>query len=437
MSGDGAITDGARISASALTVGAWGSANVLLGREVELRAAVGRLRAADVPLVTLTGREGSGRTSLGAAALDMVAPDLPGGVLVLSMQALAGRDGITAALATALHLGHAPGTSMEAALAQRLGQLATAVLFDDADERRDEVQLLLELLRPGGGRVLATARRPLELPGEHVIRVAPLGLPPVAATTSEEIERSPAVRLYLRQASTADHRFAPDASQLEAIAEVCRRLDGLPGAIELAAARVSVLSPRTFLRSLDRYPLEAGIRQGRRAEHRGTNAMGAAIASIHETLSPDAATVLRRLSILAGDAPLDGVEQVAADPDWEPARLLDAVTDLVDCHLLLTSGEVEPRFHLPVSVRTFARARLEAVDEVGLAAARRTAWCRQAVSGAGDRLRERSTGLQRGPDRQPAMAPRRRRCRWCPHAGRRLLPAVVAGDMEPGDTPSP
>lgn len=355
----------------------------LIGREAELRTIIGRLRSADASIITITGRDGSGRTRLGLAALAAIAPDLPGGGAVLSMASIDDRGTLLSTLAERLGVAHDGGSTPESAVEERLLQLPTAILADDADGRTELLAELARLMVAGDGRLIATARRPLEVPGEHVIRLGSLGLPDATAEDPGRIASSPAVALYLAHARAADHRFTPGPDVLRLVAEVCRRLDGLPGAIELAASRVTLLPPARLLAWLERAPLAAAVRRPAPGTPTRPTGLGAVLASVHETLSPDAAVVLRRVAGLAGPMPLDGLERIAADPDWAPDRLLDAVNDLVDCHLLDATGDDEPRFSLPVSVATFARGHLDAAGEHDLVAARRNAWCVASMAGRG------------------------------------------------------
>jgi DNA-binding CsgD family transcriptional regulator/predicted ATPase len=424
----------------------------LIGRDAELRAIVGLLRSADAALITITGRDGSGRTRLGMAALTAVAPDLPGGATLLSLAEVDDIGTLFAKLAGSLQVEPDSGSSAEGALRQRLLQLPTAILCDDADGRTDMVTALAELIEAGGGRLLASANRPLGLSGEHVIRLGSLAVPDAADRDPVSIARSPAVQLYVTTARAADHRFDPDDHELRTIAELCRALDGLPGAIELAAARVTLLPPAAYLVRLGVAPLEAGLRRpGKEGQDRPT-AFGSAIAAIHATLSPDAAVVLRRTAALHGPVPLDGLEEVAADPDWTTDRLLDAIGDLVDCHLLEASGEAEPRFRLPGSVHAFAREQLAAAGERAECEERRDAWCLRSMAGRSvrldapppaaamdDLLASQQALLTRGDvDASLRLAvdcgPTWSHQSWPPHA-RRAMDEALALALEPGRAP--
>lgn len=147
--------------------GTYRSRHPLIGRDTELRAIVAALRAPDRTLVTITGRDGSGRTRLGLAALAAIAPDLPGGAVFVSMLGTDDRPSLLSSLAALLGVTHDGGTTPESALERRLLQLPTAILCDDADGRDDLLAAVAELVLSGGGRLLASAHRPLGLTGSR------------------------------------------------------------------------------------------------------------------------------------------------------------------------------------------------------------------------------------------------------------------------------
>jgi predicted ATPase/DNA-binding CsgD family transcriptional regulator len=246
------------------------------------------------------------------------------------------------------------------------------VVTEDADHAHSAVATLAELLNDSPrSRLLATAARPLRIPGEHLLRLQTLAPPNQGAITVEEIGMAPAVALFCDRASAVDATFRLDSTNAHAIAELCGRLDGLPLALELAAARLPALPPASQLdllsagTSLDLRPLANHHRQRRHSELRTS------IAWSHRLLGEPERIVFRRMAVFEGPVPLDILRRVCADSAWHESELFDALAKLVDIHL------VEPerygsdlRYRLLPTIADFARERLAEAAEASMVTAR-------------------------------------------------------------------
>ena len=209
--------------------------------------------------------------------------------------------------------------------------------------------------------VLATSREALGVDGETLFQVASLPLPPSGATLDRQsIDRAPATRLFVERATAADGDFAPMPEDLAAIAEICRRLDGIPLAIELAAARVQVMSvPEIADRLSDRFRLLTG---GRRTALPRQQTLEAAIDWSWDLLSDDERRVLRRLSVFAGGCTVEAVARVAFDAAAgatdRTADALDVLGRLVAKSLLGVARSRPTRYRALETIRQYARDRL-------------------------------------------------------------------------------
>ena len=382
-----------------------------VGREREL-AALGRLLAA-AALVTLTGPAGAGKTRLAlrAAALAADAGAFPGGVRFVSLAARQRPEQVAPVVGRALALrarrrarprrgGH-PGCPGCPGCPGHPGRRAGA----DAARAR-------HLRAPGGrGAGPGRAARPVSvadraghepraarLSGEHAVAVAPLGLPDPAAHDAAAVGRSEAVALFLQRAAGAGGEVPLDAATAPVVAEICRRLDGLPLAIELAAARASALSPATILERLRR-PLDL-LTGGARDLPARQASLRCALDWSHARLSPAERQLFRRLAVYAGGATPAALAAVS-DPDeraggggsLDDQTALDTLTALVDRSLVVAeragTGESGTRYRLLETNSAYAAERLDAAGETAATGARHAAWFLA--------LAERSAGGVDGP----------------------------------------
>ena len=341
-----------RITAAPLPAPATG----LIGRERE-RAEVAAAMTAS-RLVTLTGVGGTGKTRLALQAAHDLAGGFTDGVAFVDLALV--RDPALLATAVAQALGLAPRSAeaAEAHLAEALHDRELLLVADNLEQLLDETPLLARLLAAAPAvRVLATSRIPLRLYGEHTVRVPPLHLPGQDGSTVEDSE---AVQLFIARARAVRADFDPGADDLAAIGEICAALDGLPLAIELAAARIRLYSAPGLLPLLrSRLALLTG---GPRDLPRRQQTLRAALDWSHALLDPDALRLFRRLGVFAG--PFDAVAAATMSEEEDPDRTLDQLTELADQSLLEVTADETPGFRMLQTVREYALARLAEAGEL-------------------------------------------------------------------------
>jgi predicted ATPase/DNA-binding SARP family transcriptional activator len=333
----------------------------LVGRRLEVAAVCALLRRDDVRLVTLTGPGGAGKTRLGLAAAAELGPELREGAVFADLAAVRDPELLGSALADALGASDT-GEAVEDVLATHLRDRSMLLVLDNLEQLVPDVELVSSLLAAAPRLlVLATSRTPLRLAGEHEYPVPPLGLPETGADTSfEQLAANDAVRLFAARAGAVDPEFQLDEDNAAAVAEVCARLDGLPLAIELAAARSKLLPPETMSRRLDRaLDLLVGGAQDLPGRQR---TLRATLEWSHGLLSEDERTLFARLAAFAGGWTLDAAEAVCGGNGLD---VFETLASLVDESLVrpLRRPTGEPRFAMLETIREYAAELLEASDE--------------------------------------------------------------------------
>jgi predicted ATPase/class 3 adenylate cyclase/DNA-binding CsgD family transcriptional regulator len=334
-----------------------------VGREAEL-AQVERLLA-QVRLLTLTGTGGCGKTRLAAHAAASAAEAYPAGVWWVELAPLGPGSAVSTAVLSALGLREHPSRTAVDQLGDEFGSGRALLVVDNCEHLLEPVTALVEPLlgRSSGLTVLATSREPLGLAGETTWRVPALALP--AATdpaTPEMLTAYDAVALFVERARQARPNFAVTNDNAPAVAEICARLDGIPLAIELAAARVRVLSPDGIRAGLDdRFRLlTSGSKRGLPRQQ----TLAASVEWSYDLLGDAERTMLRRLAVFAGGFTLDAAEAVVAGGDIDPWQVLDLLASLVDKSLVVADHESPGvRYRLLETVRQFALARLASSGE--------------------------------------------------------------------------
>jgi predicted ATPase/DNA-binding SARP family transcriptional activator len=356
----------------------------LVGREDarrEVAAALRRSRA-----VTLTGAGGCGKTQLALEVGRDVHRSFPGGVWVVDLQALRDEDLVPEIVAETLGLGFGtPDRTVAEALADHLADRCLLLVLDNCEHLVDACAALVHdlLVRCRQLRVLATSRQPLDVEGELTWRVPSLGVPS-ADGDLDELRASDAARLFERRASEVRPGYRITERDAAAVRTLCRSLDGIPLALELAAARLRVLEAEEVAARLDdRFALLRSSRRQAPSRHR---TLEAAIAWSYDLLDDGSRRLLARLSVFEGGFTLDAVEAVGVAGAGEAAAL-ELLEGLLDRSLVVSSPmPVGPARHdLLETIRSFARTRLGAEEAADLAADH-ACWCADLASTAASEL---------------------------------------------------
>jgi predicted ATPase/DNA-binding winged helix-turn-helix (wHTH) protein len=329
----------------------------IIGRERELAALQAMMPGHR--LVTVTGPGGMGKTRL---ALEFAAEheaDPLNDILFLSLEGLRQKDQILIRLAARLGLQLSDGPQLARNLIEALHRQPCLMVFDNCEHLLGEVAAIAGtiLTRAPGVSILATSREPLRLAEELVFPLGPLDVPrDEAALTAEDIGHFAAVRLFTEQARTGDSALVIDRESAQLVAKICRRLEGIPLALQLAAAGLQELSLPGLLEGLSaRRPPRLSAPPGVPARHRTVEATIAWSVSL---LSDVERTALRRLGVFAGDFTPQSAASVIADAMISPLEIPDLITRLFEKSLLVSGAA--GRFRLLESTRAFARDMLEA-----------------------------------------------------------------------------
>jgi len=363
----------------------------IVGREQEIAAACEALRREGAGVVTLTGLGGTGKTRIALEVARTLRDELEHGVCLVDLASVRDPALIASTVAAALGVAESPGRSTADALTDSLRHRQMLLVLDNFEQVVRGAPMVTALMAACPRlRVLVTSRQALHVRGEKELPVPPL---PVGAADSA------ATRLFLERARDVRPDFGAGPDDADAVVEICRRLDGLPLALELAAARARVLSPKAMLARLDRrLTLLTGGAQDLPERQR---TMRAAISWSHELLDAGERALYRRLAVFRGGFGLDAAEAVAAG--HEIPDVLEGISSLVS-KSLVRAGDADgaPWFSMLATVNEHA---LECLDESGEAAA---TWERHARHYA-DFVRREEEQLQK-----------RARTRWLTHLSTEL-----------------
>jgi non-specific serine/threonine protein kinase len=359
--GTAALRVGRSFSASTATIGR--RRIKLIGRDRELLDVLSALRFADGErLVTLTGPGGTGKTRLAIEIGYRLQDDshFPDGVYFVDLSSLSDPAAISGAISRSL--GIAQPHADDGALRRELAHKQMLLILDNFEHLLEGATLVSEILESSPGlRVLATSRAPLRLSDEREYPLDPLEVPiTMTLPPLEDLARNPAVELFIERAKHTQSTFALTEENARAVVEICRKLEGLPLALELAAARVKLLTPRAMQERLDQRLklLTGGPRDlpGRQQTMRG------AVAWSYDLLDEHERAVMRRLSVFAGGCTLSAAEAVCGTKGVD---VLEAIASLIDNSLLKQriQEDEEIRFTMLEVVREYAAERLEGSDE--------------------------------------------------------------------------
>ena len=346
-------------------------------------------------LLTFTGPGGTGKTRLALEVARRALDGFADGVYFVPLDAVRDPGLVASVVAQAIGLVEG-GRAADEALLDELAQKQLLLVLDNFEQILPAGELVERLLTAAPDlRVLITSRVPLQLYGEQEYEVAPLALPgPHSTASAEALSQYEAVALFIDRARAVSPRFEVTNANAPAVVEICVRLDGLPLAIELAAARVKVLPPEAILARLgQRLDLLSG--QSSSVPPRQRTLRGA-IDWSWDLLAETEQRLFERLAVFSGGWSLPAAEAVCA-PGELGIDLLDGIAVLLDNSLVRRSPDLEPRFMMLQTVQEYGRERLAARGDAAIVASRHAGWVQDLVRGAEPELE--------GPD--PARAVRR------------------------------
>lgn len=338
----------------------------LIGREIDV-ATLGEL-VSDERLVTLTGSGGVGKTRLALAVGAELLEQFPGGVWFVELASVADPDGVGSAVLAAMGAHHVPGLQPVEQLIAALSEERALLVLDNCEHLLEPCADLTAglLAHHAAVTVLATAREPLGVPGEVTWRVHSLSAPsPEAIVAVPTLGQYEAVRLFIDRARRARPTFAVSEENAPAIAQICCRLDGIPLALELAAARCRQMSVERIAAELDdRFHLLTG---GARTVLPRQQTLAASVDWSYDRLDEEEQLLFRRLGVFAGSFPMDAAEHVAATiGDVDPVTVFDLVSRLVDKNLVLIDERPggEQHYRLLETLRAYAIERARVAGEL-------------------------------------------------------------------------
>ncbi len=361
------IGDAAAAPASSLPV----AIQPLIGREELLSQLVDEQDLSR--LITLVGTGGVGKTSVAFELARRVESKYADGVLVVELASVVDHDAALAAFATSLDVNTRQRVSIEDAIVDMLRPRRALVVLDNCEHLVEPVASLVDRILHAAPEVsiLATSREPLAVTSEHVWTVEPLPTAGLDSVPEHELASVPAVALFLERARAADPRFELTAANAPAIIEICRRLDGIPLAIELAASRAHAIDVGEIARRLDeRFRLLKGVRRGADPRHR---TLDDAISWSYDLLDEDEQRVFASLAVFAGQFDLGAAESVCSGED-----VLDLLTRLTTRSMLAVRRPASggTRYEMLETLREYGRSRLDDQQSVEIF----TAHARQFVS---------------------------------------------------------
>ncbi len=311
-------------------------------------------------LLTITGPGGTGKTRLAIHVARELVEDYADGAFFVELASISDPRIVPASIADAVGSRAEGGRPVLDTVRDHLRDLELLLVLDNFEQVLGAAPIVADLLDTSPRlRVLVTSREPLHIVGEQELHLSPLSVP----EGDVDVADSEAVALFVQRASAVDPDFRLSESNARAVAELCRRLDGLPLAIELAACRTRLLSPQAVLDRLEhRFELLTGGPVDLPARQR---TLREAIGWSHDLLDDEERTLFRRLAVFAGGWSLEAAEEVIPDRDDESAGVIDVLGSLVDKSLVTTlpGGGDGMRFSMLSTIREFAAERLDEAGE--------------------------------------------------------------------------
>ena len=365
-----------------------------IGRERELAECVRAL--GDARILTITGIGGSGKTRLGLKLAETLRESFRDGVWFVNLAPLNDADRVVPTLAAVLDVREERGSSLLQTVVQRLRDKRTLIVLDSCEHVLSRAAELVDALISASGdlKVIVTSREGLGVEGERLFALRSLSVP-ASAVDLKAIEASEAVRLFMDRARMRDDGFVLTAKTAPAIAEICRRLDGIPLAIELAAGRITVLTPEDIAARLDdRFRLLTGGSKTALPRHQ---TLRATIQWSYDQLTEDERRLFRLVSVFAGGWTLESAARLTGN-DTDEFEVLELMTRLVGKSLVTADRGTQggSRYAMLETVRQYAQERLSEAGEADVARARHLDYFLELVEAAEAQLR--------GPDQGTWMA---------------------------------
>jgi predicted ATPase/class 3 adenylate cyclase/Tfp pilus assembly protein PilF len=332
----------------------------LVGREKEVSEVCNLLRSGETRLLTLTGPGGTGKTRLALQAAADLLEDFPDGTFFVQLATLTDADLFISAVAETLGVRETGEQALDDSLKNYLSERRMLLVLDNFEQVLEAAPTVTELLTVAPElKVLTTSRAPLGLYGEHEFPVPPLSMPDLKRPPPlERLTQYEAVGLFVERARALKPDFSITNESAPAVAEICVRLDGLPLAIELAAARIKMLPPRAMLQRLgSRLKLLTG---GARDLPERQRTLRATIEWSHALLDEGERVLFARLSVFSGGRTLEAIEAICDAEGDLPVETFEGVSSLLDKSLLRQEEgpDGEPRFVMLETVHEFAREKL-------------------------------------------------------------------------------